>query len=121
MKQLTKLEIIEETVKYYSEDVNRRAMNKEGGCMYKNNEGEMCAVGRCLIDAEEFARFEGWVDALDIEFNLESILKDQYTGHTIDFWKDLQDLHDNPMNWNPDALTKEGRDFVNHLEEKWKD
>lgn len=40
----TKLEIIEETVQYYSEDVTRRASDSSGVCEYYTFDGRMCAV-----------------------------------------------------------------------------
>ena len=45
-----KLEILEETIAYYSEDPNRRSISEDGdGCYYLHPEnGNRCAVGRCL-------------------------------------------------------------------------
>lgn len=56
-EQLTAVEIINETVAYYSEDTSRRGITYTGfgdlKCVYITAGGQMCAVGRCLIEADK--------------------------------------------------------------------
>lgn len=48
MKQLTKEQIILETLDYYSEDPNGRRGMMENACTYLSEDGKMCAFGRVL-------------------------------------------------------------------------
>lgn len=93
---MTKIEIIEETVEYYKVnpfgyDPNRDGIS-EGGCVYYGPNAEVCAVGRCLINPEHFKNSFCGVAGLHSNFN--NIVKEQYTGHDIYFWVDLQFFHD---------------------------
>lgn len=121
----TKLEIIDETVAYYTEDVNRRAISGII-CEYLTEDGRMCAVGRCMIAPKQ--EFKGVCsniytyengEAETIEEPLDNLLKKEYRGHNIDFWKDLQLLHDCNTNWNNYGLSSTGIFLVNELKEKY--
>lgn len=90
---MTKQEIIEETVEYYRN--NPFGFNSDTrSCIYKGAEGQMCAVGRCLIDAEQFGEEPLNADMLNPDGSLDELLKEQYKGHDIDFWTSLQVFHD---------------------------
>ena len=126
---MTKKEIVEETLAYYEEDPERRAIHPESGeCMYNlkdkgslgkwNGKYKHCAVGRCL---DEKYKMEGEAlpgnsdtDSVDVTalankisdaYNLETKLKlddlldPKYRGHKIGFWKQLQQLHDREDYW----------------------
>ena len=95
---MTKTEIILETVEYYN---NNPRGSDNNSCFYFK-EGKMCAVGRCLILPESFENQNLYT--IGRVFNntssiMDSNLKKQYRGHSIDFWKDLQSFHDNPLYW----------------------
>jgi len=111
----TKLEIINETVAYYSEDVNRRATNNNGGCEYKTEDGRMCAVGRYLI--HELPKPSSGVSVQPLNCNLDDFLMDEYSGHSVEFWSCLQSLHDRAEYWNATGLTESGQSYVNKLKE----
>lgn len=116
----TKLEILEETVAYIKE---------KGRAVRKNDDGSMsclyytptvcCAFGRCMKDEyknEEFA--EGHVDHTAnniLSFEGFDILKDEYQVESIDFWRDIQVLHDDEDNWDNGQLTEEGKYWYNTI------
>lgn len=128
MKTLTKKEIILETVEYYKK--NPRAVGKEN-CEYFID-GNMCAVGRCLIDAENFEKYNIENKCTGLTINdfrlsrrLEDELRPEYRGHSITFWTDLQILHDMNSSWikgkdkNINDLSTSGEYFLKNLEEKY--
>lgn len=111
MVQKTMLEILDETVAYYSEDLSRRGINSEGLCVYEA-EGRYCAVGRCLIDPKKFQeaiKNAGSATAIIYlkEKNLfnDSMFKEEYRGHPIKFWRNLQTLHDTKEFWVKGGLS----------------
>lgn len=105
----TALEIIDETVAYYSEDVSRRAIgNSITSCSYYTEDGRMCAVGRCLQKPENFKGNLQSAHSLNAEFGLEEIIKEEYKGHTLSFWESLQHLHDDNDHWTETGLNEHG-------------
>lgn len=117
---MTKHEIIDETVEYYSIDPkNRRGISKNGlTCVYyTETQGiiKMCAVGRCLIDPKVFASSLSSVSHV-LKDN-DQLLKEQYRGHPIKFWLDIQYLHDWNSYWDEVGLTEAGRYKVKELKE----
>jgi hypothetical protein len=63
----------------------------------------MCAVGRCLEESafenEFFKSNQSIEDLFDCDMSIDDFLKPQYQGHELDFWKGLQQLHDDANNW----------------------
>lgn len=126
MTQLTKLQIIQETVDYYSEDTNRRAVTN-GVCSYNSVDNKQCAVGRCLIDPVYFEALVtnhecGSSAIADIEefSDFEENLKEEYRGNSLDFWTSLQELHDQKENWiNGVGLSLRGIQLVDDLKIKY--
>lgn len=113
----TKLEIIEETVKYYSEDTSRRAFNGRG-CEYLTKDGRMCAVGRCLSEEglKKYGLYSGRFCPLMIEY-----MKEEYKISDEFFWKELQHFHDANIYWNEMGLSEEGEDQVRKLKILYKE
>jgi hypothetical protein len=123
---MTKIEIIDETVKYYSEDVNRRSFTGTGTsqlCKYKTEDCKMCAVGRCLTSTfiNKFGDLIGDVHHLfaQVDWN-DDLFQEQYKGHGEDFWIDLQHLHDVQMHWDNNGLTEIGKDFLKAIKRRYK-
>lgn len=118
---MNKLQIIEETVKYYSEDVSRRAIKPGGRCEYLTSDGKMCAVGRCMINPGTNRDDDiGFIPSYSIiEVDQDKILKKEYRGHENEFWFDLQKLHDANSNWIDNGLSDAGQRYVEKLKEKW--
>lgn len=125
---MTKQEIIEETVAYYSKNTARRSVAESGGCAYVSEIGNNCAIGRCMtprykervraMEANEKIAEEMYED-LGFD-SLDSVLKKKYRGHDSLFWARLQQLHDAKENWNDEGITKEGVRNVKRLEEWFK-
>ena len=123
MKKLTAREVLDDTVKFYSEDPLRRAVLSDAreDCVYTDHEGNHCAVGRWL--QEEYQDYN-WV------YNQDSVNELFDDGHTdrdflvpevrdlpFDFWVELQCLHDNVCNWDEEGLSSIGKKTVIRLEE----
>lgn len=138
MKILTKEEIINETVKFYSTDPKRRSVNnkKEGtpNCQYVSGDGRNCAVGRCLTtkiknkvatSTYNNSDFQGLVHGMigcewdKTEENLDKLLKPSYRGHNLRFWEDLQNLHDVDDYWNETGLSADGTYDLEKLRKKY--
>jgi hypothetical protein len=134
-------DVIEETVQYYSENergISGLGYNKESRCVYKNADGAMCAVGRCLTDAylEKVKDINGDVyDLFEVsglaqysedgqfvtnEKNIVLMMKEEYSELTsLRFWKELQHLHDTDSYWISNSkgysLTEKGVENLNYL------
>lgn len=118
----TKIEIIKETFEFYSNDISKRAANEAGACWYLHPlNGNKCAVGRCMnekarFDASEYISSYVVSNALN---SLDDHLKEDYHGHSLEFWKDLQSLHDNNGNWDKREASKGGKAYYSSLLEKY--
>lgn len=73
-----------------------------------------------MLDEKYQGRFESrCATAIQNAFgiNLDSLLKPEYQGHSIEFWDYLQALHDSSEYWNGNNLTSTGQEEVNRLKE----
>lgn len=120
----TKLEIIEETANFYT--LKNRGWNESAkSCEYLTKEGNMCAVGRCLMNALDIP--SAYIDSGIKELSelhddgVDGLLKEEYRGHNDDFWMDLQNLHDNASMWTDTGLSEKGKEKVELLKELYKD
>lgn len=123
--QKTKREIIDETVKAYTLDTLAR--DNMGLCQYLTPSGRKCAVGRCCREPKNY--WKGVVGTIRVDLSafgkpdavldLEAELKPEYRGHELDFWRDLQRLHDSKGNWVQSGLSPEGEEFVKILIREW--
>jgi len=123
MKKLTAKEVLDDTVKFYSEDPSRRATKpgSRGDCVYTTYDGNHCAVGRWLM--EEYQDYN-WVhneDSISTLFDDGSIdidfLVPEVRDLPFDFWVELQCLHDNVCNWDEEGLSSIGKKTVIRLKE----
>jgi len=119
--RLTKHQIIDETVDFYTN--NPRAIIANGyGCTYVTEIGLLCAHSRCLIEEYRTQALGYASDVID-SFG-DSVHQDPYRGHDAEFWLHIQGLHDNPDNWEKtdtgNTITDTGKAFVNNLKNKWK-
>lgn len=120
----TKIDIIRETASFYN--LNNRGVNTLGGCSYLTDSGTMCAVGRCMTNPTPtmFSSVKSLRDRVPgrgeaAELDLEAFLKPEYRGHDLDFWMDVQNLHDHAHNWDEEGLTEFGVAKVNQLLKKY--
>ena len=109
--------ILKDTRDHYAADPDgRRSISEDGECMYTWGQNH-CAIGRYM--SEEFQR-EDWVENNSsvrelTEWSKEGseidwVLRDEVHGLDVDFWIELQELHDTLSYWitkdcwNPDDL-----------------
>jgi len=132
IKRKTKKEIIDETVEVYSDPSKRGVHLVMAGdasyesCKYITSEGKMCAVGRCMQEpkhapvasiyaiAVASRRGEGAID-----YAIDYILKPEYRGHHIQFWTDLQRLHDDLPNFTANGWSDLGKLAIESLRKSW--
>lgn len=116
---MTCIEIIDETVEYYSN--NPRSINDYKICTYHGENGEKCAFSRLCEDDVDFSLFEG--RACDYIFkvnpNFMENLKEEYRYKDLNFYRDLQRLHDNESYWKGSNLSEDGESFVEQLKETY--
>lgn len=128
---MTKVEIITETMEFYSHDTSRRSKNDVGLCVYNGEGGNHCAVGRCMLDTYRAQGTDLKVDSyvtaelLSHELDLNSIddaLEEVYRGHELDFWANLQSFHDLDQHWNESGgLSEAGKCKFEFLINKYKE
>lgn len=126
---MTELELLEDTIKYYSENTERRC-SSDDGCYYspitigKEDVSKGCAIGRHLD--KDFALE---IDKDYDELNIKSLMKSKFIGNEdkfpdwmikmkLDFLVSLQDLHDNNLYWDEKGLTQEGFEYVKEIKNK---
>lgn len=114
----TKLEIIDETINYYSNPNNRGITGNM--CKYLTDNGKMCAVGRCM--AKPHTSYLGAASRIlirdgtqELKLELEPLLKEEYRGHSVKFWNDLQHLHDRAQHFTYTGFSHKGIEFIDEL------
>ena len=108
-------DILKDTVDYYREDpLNRRSVDEDGNCMYTWGD-KHCAVGRYL--KPEYQK-ENWPDngmsAYELaeysdDYSIDQFLVDKAHGLDVQFWRDLQDIHDIVGYWEEYDEHEDGR------------
>lgn len=107
----TRKEIIDETWPEYT--LHARA--KDGhDCLYLAPNGLKCALGRCMIAPQA-----DWGWTASRVPDLEGKLMEEYRGHPVQFWSDLQELHDRDFNWDAAGLSEVGEKYVEMLHKEW--
>lgn len=103
------INLLEETIQYYSE--NPRGINDTVGlCQYKTDEGYFCPVGRCLTEEafnNQYILDNKGVRELDSS-TFQTLVKPQYKNFKLEFWQELQRVHNRNENWNKDGLSDKG-------------
>ena len=134
---MTELELLEDTIKYYSENPERRCVNVKS-CYYspitanKESISEGCAIGRHLD--KDFALQIDKLDSNDKFYGDSGIIKvlsfmlkeeenkskfpDWMLKMSPDFLSEIQGLHDVNSNWDKNGLTQEGLEYVNEIKNK---
>lgn len=97
--QERRLEFLEDTVKYYSEDVSRRAIDRSPGkkppCQYKTRDGRKCAIGRHILDEKYSSDLEG-----KFAHQVLHTVKKEIAELGSNFLSYIQNLHDHEDNWD---------------------
>ena len=120
---MTTKEIVMQVADTYT--LNNRSIDIFCGgeeCRYLAKDGNMCAVGMCMNEPslEEFGSVIGNVYELNKmvknqrnEQGLDYLLKEEYKGHNLEFWAELQRLHDRSGYWDEDGLNERGKRLAN--------
>ncbi len=103
--------LLEETVKFYSEDTTRRSMDSTGDCKYFGPDGKKCAVGRWIDPNKYNSDFEGHT----IKSSVMDALVEEKRGYSFLFWNRLQILHDAEENWDENGLTEVGKENLKKI------
>ena len=146
MKRKTKRQIIKETFNYYRKDVSRRSVGYYGDygdelrryqcCRYNSADGRHCAVGRVLkaqyrkqgvnlsCNQEGLSKLVSrhlglWVYDKNTDIYLDDMLKPSYRGHALQFWADIQGLHDGEAYWSDNDVTDTGIKRMKELLHKY--
>lgn len=111
--KVKRLELLEDTVRYYSEDTKRRAVNN-GNCKYITEDGRKCAIGRLLPnDKIELLKDEtSSVYTFIQREKYKNILPDNILALGIEFLRDIQYLHDTDKYWGVNELNQEGKIYL---------
>lgn len=116
----TMTEVIIETKKFYDKHPEKRGKIVGSGCVYVCSTGN-CAVGRVLtskvLSSKEFIEQYNCSTSVStiIEiFGIEAF-KPSYRIIGLWFWSDLQDFHDNGLNWDSNGITEKGLEVFNNL------
>lgn len=114
MEKKTAHQIIDETVAYYNEDVNRRSLLDSGydspQCRYNGPDNKHCAFARMCNPIE--ANQEGSAASEVIEDCGEDILLEEYRGQSLGFYDAIQRLHDSERYWDSKGITDLGKEQV---------
>ena len=134
------LEIINETAEYYISDPSRRATEPhitllDGGkrsitrqvCVYNKKDNKKCAVSRYLKNENEDYRGviydlvrEKFSRSLSLyDLTPTGLLKEEVEGFSIQFWSDIQQIHDCSTHWDENGITGKGISFIESLRKKY--
>jgi len=123
---MTELELLEDTIKYYSENTERRCTDNRG-CFYspitigKENISEGCAIGRHLDKdfALKIDKLDG--DRLSVMLEKEenkNKFPDWMLKMNPSFLSEIQGLHDAKSHWDKNGLTQEGLEYIKEIKNK---
>ncbi len=111
-KQEKQLAVLNETIAFYN-SANRSINNTgHGACMYINNKGNKCAIGRLVTD--ELARTLE-ANMLKSASDIFHLLPKEVQDLGLNFLEHLQVLHDNSHVWNTTGLTRDGEAEVRNI------
>lgn len=106
----TMLETLRETSEAYTSETRAIASVGSVNCQYLTDDGRMCAIGRCMLHPEDFTDTESIRDIYErADDDADEIMKPEYRGYPLEFWDELQDLHDTSANWDHWGLSPAGR------------
>lgn len=123
MTKLTAIEIVDETIKYYTKEGNSRAI-EDTKCQYNSKDGDHCAIGRCLLPKYQKlgTKLKGNNEELNVLASLHGVkfdkmLQMKYRGQPKALWETLQVFHDTNPYWykKKHKLTKLGMTQIKEL------
>lgn len=114
------VDIIDDTVAFYSFDVTRRATDVNVPQLYVTEDGRRSAVGRYMTNPVYGLQGRVWFLS-DIQGNsavLSQYLREHVKHLSIIFWSDLQLLHDVTEKWGVNGLSDAGKNHVTWMRSK---
>lgn len=122
--KVTPKELIEETANYYNLS-NRGYDEEEYSCRYLALNGNMCAVGRCILED----KIEDFNERFGVK-PISSIIEDygnvfvsyvdpKYSDISKELWAELQVFHDRSSNWTNTGASNWGMKSKEELLEKF--
>lgn len=115
-----KIELVWDTVNYYSENPSERRCKSYDGCVYSptnadkpNSEG--CAVGRLLTDELKIKLDNVGIIGTTGVGEIFHELPDDIRAYSQYLLESLQSLHDRDDNWTPDGISDEGEEYVKKI------
>jgi len=123
---MTKKEIIIETVNHYSPNPQQLRSKFGISCLYNGANNTHCAVGRCMLTKYKKQGKNLGFNTNSVHYikpinSIDDILLPKYRGHSVDFWGDLQKLHDTDGFWLDNGLSEHGEIRYKKLLEEYKD
>lgn len=128
--QKKQLAILKDTIKWYTEDVTRRAIagNGNGVCKYymrPKGRVKRCAIGRLVsledaICMEKKWPVEGVYSPGTDGYSLYDDLPKDIQALGVEFLRNLQSLHDAHSFWNDSGLSEKGAFFVDSIKDRIK-
>lgn len=129
MKQLTKHEIIDEIAGLYTLSTRSMGLVTNDSncpsdtpvCKYNGDGGKVCAFAHMVREESRCKLIENKTANALIGNGviLDTDLKEQYRGHEVAFYGNIQRLHDSEENWNENGLSDRGRRAVANLKQAW--
>lgn len=122
-KKMTYLDVLDETIKFYSVDpLNRRSVDANYGNCYYSYEGKNCAFGRYIDNVNSFIRKHPNYNhetarSIINTFGIDVMKKKVRHLTDIHFWCKLQILHDEKTHWSKNGLNDDGIEYMNEIKE----
>lgn len=117
MITMTTHEIIDEVASFYNNKNRSVASQESSYCLYNGPDGKKCAFARMCINPGNL--LENINARVILEEQGQGILKPEYRGYHPQFYRDVQSLHDNSINWTDDGLSENGKNKVIVLKTKY--
>ena len=111
------LELLEDTVNFYSVDpVGRRAVDDNGFCFYVMPDGKRCAIGRFLSMQCDDRHIT--MNILGLKDNRNEIFSEEISSIPGNLLRLIQNFHDTSSNWNLHGLSETGQFHYEELKER---
>jgi len=116
-------EVLDIVTKHFNSKNRSTASPPSKSCFYLSKDGLKCAVGMFIKD--EYINDENWVETHNEEGadclldSSDEILVEEYRGLGVEFWADMQSLHDSEGYWDEKGLTTAGKVRVARIKGKY--
>lgn len=110
--------LLNDTIAYYSKDIRRRCVGKDGLCRYSSKTinsryGAGCAIGRHLTPANRLEADSGGVMSVGVLItNRPHLIPRWMKKINVSILDNIQFLHDNNLHWCKSGLSSAGKKYV---------